>query len=257
VSYQTRIIQEIFDAESSHHSLPGMKVYHNNFIENGIRALSITFSSVFALMDEGDFRALARAYLLAEPKTHFDWADYGVSFSDFIMTHPNLSEVPYLSEVAELDWLLQGVQRAKDKTFDGESFGLLNERDPNELVFETAPGFALARFVFPVDKLYQLAHEPQLQVEGETRSIFMDDLNKSMRDAINSEQARSIVVWRPDYKAEMLNVSDDVKEVFQHLHNQDSIANIFAAFAEQPEQLSPWLTEQISQKRLYGVRSTH
>ena len=128
---------------------------------------------------------------------------------------------------------------------------------PNELVFETAPGFTLARFVFPVDKLYQLAHEPQLQVEGETRSIFMDDLNKSMRDAINSEQARSIVVWRPDYKAEMLNVSDDVKEVFQHLHNQDSIANIFAAFAEQPEQLSPWLTEQISQKRLYGVRSTH
>jgi hypothetical protein len=104
---------------------------------------------------------------------------------------------------------------------------------------------------------YQLSTTPMLQEEGEARNVFLVDLNHSMNDARKSEQARSIVVWRPDYKAEMLVVSDDAKEVFQHLNNSDSVASIFATFAQQPEQLSTWLTEQISQKRIYGVQSTH
>jgi len=257
LDYQKDLIKQIFDAASAKSKLSGVQVYHNNFIENGIRALSITFPTLLYFMDEPDFRALAREYLLAVPKTQFDWADYGHDLSDFMMTHPNFAQLPYLSEVAELDYLLHEVQRSEDISFDAASFQLLSEQDPNQLVFLTAPGFDIAKFIFPVDMLHQLSTTPILQEEGKARNAFLIKLNNSMSDARKSEQARSIVVWRPDYKAEMLIVSDDAKEVFQHLNNRDSVASIFAAFAEQTEQLSTWLSEQISQKRIYGVQSTY
>jgi hypothetical protein len=205
-------------------------------------------------MHEADFRGLAREYLLAHPKTQFDWADYGHDLADFIMSHANFEQLPYLSEVAELDWLLHRLQRCEDKHFDAASFQLLSEEDPNNLVFETAPGFDIAQFIFPVDMLYQLSTDPLLQEEGDAKQTFLMTLNNSMDHARNSDQARSIVIWRPDYKAEMLHVSGDAIKVFQHLNNSDSVASIFATFAEQPEQLSSWLSEQISQKRIYGVR---
>jgi hypothetical protein len=256
VDYQAKLINEIFSAKSSQHPIAGVKVYHNNFVENGIRALSITFPTITSLMGESDFRGLARSFLLSNIKTQFDWADYGAQLADYIMSHPNFAELPYLSEVAEFDWLIHQVQRSNDKSFDGESFEKLNTDEPQSLVFELAPGFTLAKFFFPVELLYRLAHEPELQNAGPEREEFMLTLNKSMNDAINAEQARSIVLWRPDYKAEMLSVSDHEITIFQQLQKNESIENVFASFDNAPEQLSAWLSEQIMQKRIYGVRST-
>lgn len=254
MDYQQQLIKAVFAPDPATNDIAGVKVYHNNFIENGIRALAITFPTVLHFLQESDFRGLAREYLMAHPKIEFDWADYGHDLSDFIMSHPNMAQLPYLSEVAELDWLLHQLQRCEDKHFDAQSFQLLSEQDPNDLVFETAPGFQIAKFIFPVEMLYQLSSDPLLQEAGDAKAAFLHDLNNSMNHARNSKQVRSIVMWRPDYKAEMLYVSDDAISVFQHLNNSDSVATIFATFADQPEQLSAWLSEQISQKRIYGVR---
>lgn len=253
MAYQTDIIEAIFKASSGKHEQAGVQVYHNNFIENGIRALSISFPTVAFFVEEADFRALAREYLLAQPKTQFDWADYGESFADFIMAHPNLVELVFLSELAELDWLIAQVQRSEDKIFEGESFALLNEHSLDRLVFEPAPGFIIAKFFFPVSQLYQLANDAELAVEGPQRSAFMRTLNKSMSDAINLDTPRSILLWRPDYQAQILSLDDSETALFTQLQNAESIDHIFSHFADTPEQISIWLSEQIVQKRIYGV----
>lgn len=255
MAYQQHLIKAIFSAESSQAGEPGVQIYHNNFIENGIRALSISFPSLAYFMKEYDFRALAREFLLTHPKTQFDWADYGQNLPAFIMSHPNLVELPYLAEVAELDWLLQQVQRSSDKHFDGESFALINESDPSKLIFDMAPGFRLASFFFPVALLFQLATDVTLAEQSAKRDVFMQKLNKSMADAINIDTPRSIMLWRPDYKAEMFSLSRGEQVLFKQLENAESIADIFSHFADTPDQISTWLSEQIVQKRIYGVRS--
>ncbi|MFC4700183.1 putative DNA-binding domain-containing protein [Glaciecola siphonariae] len=255
MDYQKQLIDDIFNPSASSHRLPGVQIYHNNFVENGIRALSITFPTLAHLMDEGDFRALARAYLLSDIKTEFDWADYGDGLADFLMRQEQVSALPYLSEVAELDWLLHQVSRKADKTFDAESFALLNEQNPAALEFELAPGFTLAKFFFPVEQLYRLAHDAELRVAGATRDQFIQQLNKSISDAINLDTPRSIMLWRPDYKAEMLSLNDHDAIVFQQLQNKRSVADIFAHFTDQVDHLQAWLSEQIMQKRIYGLRS--
>jgi hypothetical protein len=254
MSYQHALIQSIFSANSALHPLSGVQVYHNNFIENGIRALSISFPTLHYLVDEPDFRAIAKAYLLDVPKTQFDWADYGAEFADFILHEPKLRELPYLSEVAELDYLVAQSDRFGDIEFDAESFGLLNSGELENLQFVMAPGFQIAHFIFPVEYFYQLASNPNLHPQSPERTLFMQNLNKLMSDAINSDQARSIVLWRPDFKTQMLSLSDSELAIFKQLARADSIANIFAGFANAPQTLEPWLSEQISQKRIFGVR---
>jgi hypothetical protein len=253
LDYQTQLISDIFNASSSKHKLPGVQVYHNNFVENGIRALSITFPTLAYLIGEEGFRGLARTFLLEEVKTQFDWADYGANLASFLLQNAHLTELPYLSEVAELDYLLHEVQRSSDKEFNAESFNLLNEADPASLVFDIAPGFRLAKFYFPVKQLHRLAHDPELAQAGHKQEVFMAELNKSMNDAINLETPRSIVVWRPEYKAEMLSLTHEEVAVFELLHKKQSIDTIFARFTNEPEALSPWLSEQIVQKRIFGV----
>ena len=81
----------------------GLNVYINNFIENGIRALSITFPTVEGLIGEDSFRILSRKLLRHEAKASFDCAKYGITLPTFIESQKALEAYPFLSEVAELD----------------------------------------------------------------------------------------------------------------------------------------------------------
>lgn len=255
MSYQAKLIAAIFDAASRQHEHPGVQVYHNNFIENGIRALSISFPTLAYFMDEANFRALARAFLLAHPKHQFDWADYGQALPSFLMSYPDRLEYPYLVEVAEMDWLLQEVQRCADKRFDGESFSLLEKESLESLQFDTAPGFTIASFFFPVDMLYQLANDAALANPGARRDAFVHKLNKSMSLAINSDNPRSMLLWRPDYKPEVLSLTDHETTPMTALKNRQSIADVFSHLADKPAHISDWLNKQIASKRIYGVLS--
>jgi hypothetical protein len=257
VNYQKHLIADIFKQSSAAHPIPGVQVYHNNFIENGIRALAISFPTLAHIMGNADFRGLARAFLVSEVKTQFDWADYGQTLPDFIMAHANLVGLPYLAEVAELDWLLHEVQRSEDKSFDGESFAKMNELDPSEWVFEMAPGFKLASFFFPVDQLYRLAHDAELANKGPLRDAFTQDLAQAMTHAIKLDKPWSMAVWRPRYKAKMLKLDDHDLAAFQRLEKSQSIADIFTHFSRRSMDISAWLSEQIIQKRIYGVRVKH
>nr|WP_136251771.1 DNA-binding domain-containing protein [Ningiella ruwaisensis] len=247
----------------------GLDVYRNNYFENGIRALSITFTSVFKLMDESNFRALSKEFLNAYPKTEFDWADYGEAFPSFMMSHANLAQTPYLAEVAEMDWHIHQIARVQDLSFDADSFNLLQSVPPDEIAFKAAPGLSIKAFYFPVIELHHLAHDERLQQPGERRDVFMGNLNKLMHDAIKSDVPRSILLWRPDYKTEMHQLNELELQTYRLLIKGKSIAETFALFADDftsddstnddvneyaSRGFETWLGEQISQQRIYGLR---
>lgn len=255
MSYQQQLMKDILNADAGKHNCKGVQVYHNNYVENGIRALSISFPTLVYFIEQANFRALAKAYLLAHPKTQFDWADYGKTLPQFLLSHPIAVKLPYLTEVAELDWLIHELGRCVDKPFDGESFTLISELDLSQLVFEPAPGFNLATFFFPVMPLYRLANEPTLALAGPERDAFMQSLTVTMGQAKHIERAGTIMLWRPDYKAEMLCLSESEAGIFTQIAKKQSIATVFSHFSDQPQQIPLWLSEQIVKKRIYGVRA--
>ena len=54
------------------------------------------------------------AWIVAQPSPSGDLNDYGGAFADFLAAYPHAVELPYLADVARLEWLVQAVYYAAD-----------------------------------------------------------------------------------------------------------------------------------------------
>ncbi|MFT6331154.1 MAG: hypothetical protein ACJAYN_003104 [Bermanella sp.] len=233
----------------------GLNVYTNNFIENGIRALSITFPTVEGLIGEDSFRTLSRKFLRQDAKASFDWAEYGITLPTFIEGQEALDTYPFLSEVAQLDWLIHGVQRQADKEFEPSTFASLETGDTDLLRFTPAPGLQLLTFWFPVVDLYQLIHDPYLQSEEGilARKALLKKTTKSINNAINMATPRSLVLWRAEYKAQFEYISDAEADVIQQINAQASVNAVIDTIGTHNIDLVEWLSKAISNKLIFAV----
>src|SRR6266542_3456863 len=69
-------------------------------------ALATTFPTVQALVGEDFFRMLARAFVGQSPPNQPVLAEYGAGFPAFIAGHDAARDLPYLADIARLDWAL-------------------------------------------------------------------------------------------------------------------------------------------------------
>jgi hypothetical protein len=266
MEYQSLLIKALFntslelvDSKASESSTnDAITVYHNNYIESGIRALSISFASVYGFMDEADFRKLATAYIHAHPKTSFDWADFGEHFSRFMFDIEALAGMPFLPELAELDWRLSYIERASNKQFDGASFSLLQTHSTDELRFVAAPGLQLMNAFFPLNELYHLIHEvdvgsPEVATDAGNAENSGAHVNKLINSAINLPEQRSIVLWREDYKGLFEYVDEASMNAFKSLLNGSSISGVLSHFGDDQNAMTNWLQQHIQTKKIYAV----
>ncbi|MDT0593569.1 HvfC/BufC N-terminal domain-containing protein [Glaciecola petra] len=263
MKYQTSLIEHIFSSKSAHgmdhlidEAQNAIDVYHNNYIENGIRALAISFSSVAAILEEQDFRKLCHGYLLQYPKTCFDWADYGANFNEYILSIDVFAEMPFLPELAILDWHLMHAERSKDIAFDADSFTLLQTRPADQLTFIPATSLIVIDFLFPVVELYQLAHDENLQTNESARHLQISKINNLINDAIKSGITRSIVVWRAEYKAEFEYVQKNEIQALNSLNCNESIEQILSVFGEDQASMSAWLQSIIQTKKVLAIKAS-
>lgn len=80
------------------------RVYRNNVIVSLIDALADTFQVTHELVGEEFFRAMARLYAYAHPPKSRQMAFYGEAFPGFIENFPPTASLPYLADVALLEY---------------------------------------------------------------------------------------------------------------------------------------------------------
>jgi hypothetical protein len=264
MKYQQRLIDALFNPPQiserpleNESSLPALKVYSNNYIESGIRALSITYRTVLALISEESFRSLAAAYIHKYPKTCFDWADYGEYLSDFMFDIDEFANMPFLPELAAIDWRLLHIERAQNEVFDAASFGLLQTHNMEQLFFKAAPGLQTLNVLFPVHELYQLAHDMYEQGSAttaqEAKKLRINKINILVNDAINSKVYRSIVLWREEYKGLFEYTDANALNAFASMQNNECIAKVLSHFGEDQSAMTNWLQQHIQSKKIYAV----
>lgn len=125
----------------------GLAVYRSNASANAIRALTLMFPALHALLGAADFAQLARRHWLAVPPARGDWSQYGAHLGDWIAaTNPGevLAELPFLPDLARLDDALSRCQDAADALPDLATMALL-EGDPSLLRMVLHPSVALLR----------------------------------------------------------------------------------------------------------------
>jgi len=119
---QRRLAEAILS--SDHTSLPigflagddaaRVSIYRNNVYSNYRSALRASYPVVCRLVGKAFFDAAVDAYVRARPSTSGDLNAYGHDFGDFLLSYPYAKHLPYLADVAHLEWVIDEAQRAPE-----------------------------------------------------------------------------------------------------------------------------------------------
>lgn len=91
-------------------------VYRNNLFAGLIDALAERFPVCFRLVGEDFFRAMAKSFVRASPPESPVLAEYGKHLPGFISTFDPARELPYLADVARLEYMIGHAYHAADAT---------------------------------------------------------------------------------------------------------------------------------------------
>ncbi len=91
-----------------------MAVYRGNVTGSWQRALAASFPVIGQLVGADFLAALAREYGHAHPSADGDLNLFGGAFADFLAGFEHVSHLPYLPDMARLEWLLHRAHYAPD-----------------------------------------------------------------------------------------------------------------------------------------------
>jgi hypothetical protein len=95
-------------------------IYRHHFKSTLREALALTFPVTARLVGESFFNGMADAFTAEYPPSHPCLAEYGGDFSAFIATFEPASSLPYLSDVAMFEWLIN--EAAYMPEYEGRAF---------------------------------------------------------------------------------------------------------------------------------------
>ncbi|KTD22926.1 DNA-binding domain-containing protein [Legionella londiniensis] len=187
------------DAFISKKSLPAerlLQIYRNNCFINLTEALESIYPTVLKLVGENFFSATAKAYILAHPSVSGNLHDFGELFSSFLQEFPPAQPVPYLPEVAQLEWGAHRIYHEEDsKPLDVQELSKFSEDESLKLKFQLKTTSRLFSFKFPIYTIHQFCHkdnedaELTLKEEGESVLITRDKEHVCLVELTRSEYA--------------------------------------------------------------------
>jgi len=92
----------------------GVAVYRRGVIENQHGALAAAYPVVQRLVGEAFFREAAARYAHAWPSRSGDLHDFGAELAAFLRGYPFAAGLPYLADVARLEWALHESSHAEE-----------------------------------------------------------------------------------------------------------------------------------------------
>jgi hypothetical protein len=133
-----------------------LDVYRHHVRHSLAAALATNFSTVQALVGEGFFRGLAGAFVEQSMPTQPVLSEYGASLPDFIAGYEPARDLPYLADVARLDWALDCAFQAPHVEGLGASDLATIEADRlPSMSLSLTPGAALITSRFPLGRIWR------------------------------------------------------------------------------------------------------
>ena len=130
-------------------------VYRNNVTSSLIEALKASFPVVCRLVGEDFFKAAATLYVRQDPPRSPLLFRYGASFADFLEGFPPAASVPYLGDVARLEWAWLQAYHAEDRApLPIQDLAAFPQESLPALRFTLHPSFSLLRSRWPLVSLW-------------------------------------------------------------------------------------------------------
>ena len=174
-------------------ALERFSLYRGNLAATWRRTLAHAYPVVLALVGEDFFAGLARAYGRQYRSDSADLNQFGARFGDFLAAFPPVDALPYLPDMARLEWALHLAHYAPDaQGVPREALATLSPEQLEARRFALHPACALLASGWQVHALWQ-AHQ-----EGEGQGVFPQQL----------QVASHALVCRPRWKAQALALDE-------------------------------------------------
>lgn len=136
--------------------LARLDIYRNNVTANLTGALKLSFPAVERLVGADFFAATVSRFLAAAPPRRANLYDWGDAFPGFLRSFPPAGSLPYLPDVARLEWAIGralhalsvpplGVQALADLTADQQA----------SVCFRRHPSVSLLALAHPAHRIWQ------------------------------------------------------------------------------------------------------
>jgi len=133
-----------------------LDVYRNTFLSSLTNALRLSYPAVHRLVGAQFFDGAAQCFIESEPPKSAYLNLYGARFGDFLAAFPPAASVPYLADVARLEWAVNCALHAADaKPLDAQAFAELAVYPPERLALVLHPSIALLSADYPADAIWR------------------------------------------------------------------------------------------------------
>jgi hypothetical protein len=132
-------------------------VYRNNVVVGLIEALKAAFPTVYRIVGAEFFRAMAHAYVVAEPPSSPILLDYGAGFPEFVGRFEPAATLPYLRDVARIERAWTEAYHAPEATpLDPEVFAKIGRDELPEIRLLLHPSVRLVRSQLPALTIWRM-----------------------------------------------------------------------------------------------------
>lgn len=133
-----------------------LAIYRDNVNAGFINTLKTTYPACHKLVGDEFFSAMCYRYLQNTRSTSPDLNNYGNDFPDFIADFPHAQELPYLSDVAKLEWLWHRCHFfKKNKIADFKHLSSVSENELSQCVFKLAHDAVFITSEYPIFEIWE------------------------------------------------------------------------------------------------------
>jgi hypothetical protein len=202
---------------------PGMAVYRGNVFGNWAQALSSAYPIVRKIVGEPFFDGLVREYARAHASVSGDLNEYGAQLAEFVATWPHTQDLPYLPDVARMEWLAHRAYYAADSTpFD---FTKISDSKPEALTLRLVPSCALLASDWPLARIWM---------------VHQDDYEGEIAANLNARPHR-ILVHRRRWRAQVRSLAPGDYRFLQAASQRKTLGEALEAAAAEDPRFDPAL----------------
>jgi hypothetical protein len=137
-------------------------IYRNTYVSGAVKALRLAHPAAERLTGAEFFEAAANRFVASSPPVSGCLDDYGAEFAGFLAAFEPIRDLPYIADVARLDWAVNLALHADDAQALGPAgFAAAAGIVPERLVLVPHVSLSLVRLNYPADAIWRavLAHD--------------------------------------------------------------------------------------------------
>jgi hypothetical protein len=144
-------------------------IYRANMVASADKALSAAYPVARQVVGAEFFHGLARVYRHETPSTSGDLTDFGAEFPAFLAGFEHTQSLPYLPDLARLEWAVHRAYGAADALpWDAGALAAVDPGRHEAIRFDWSAGTAVIDSRFPIARIWtihQAGHDGEFAVD--------------------------------------------------------------------------------------------